>query len=172
MTQLPVPQKFLTCVEEVTLSGTSIKCHGAVVGSTLRSSSAQVDASTKGSRPVLPQKRLSCGSIGFALNKLRSACFASCVRCFSARAATVSCPRQPQARTPGANAKHATTSAADNFSASFMAPLVSDVLRVFRVLGVLSRTQATGRRVSPVTSHFITRSASAQSDARNRCDRK
>src|SRR6266849_2174243 len=107
VTHPPVPQKF-AAEPVVAPNGISMKCHGAVAGSLVRSSSAQVAASTIGSSPVSPQNRFNCGSIGFAVSSVSKACFASGVRCFSASAATVSCPRQPQARPAGAHAKYAT----------------------------------------------------------------
>jgi hypothetical protein len=89
-----------------------MKCQGAVAGSRPRSSSAQVEASTNGSRPVCPQYRLSCGSIGFAVNRASRACFAWGVRCFSAKAATAWWPRQPHAAARGAKTRPHNKSAA------------------------------------------------------------
>src|ERR1700752_4332173 len=49
--------------------------------------------------------------MGFAVSKASSACFAWGVRCFSANAATVSWPRQPQASAGGASISESTDDA-------------------------------------------------------------
>src|ERR1700730_5537869 len=115
-----------------------MKCHGAVAGSFVRSSSAHVAASTMGSSPVSPQNRFNCGSMGLEVSNASKACFASGVRCFSASAATVWCPWQPQPRTAGAKVREVNAKTAHAYAN----------LRFIGILLALPRSARGGQNVS------------------------
>jgi hypothetical protein len=88
--------------------GISTKCHGAVFGRTVRSSSAHVEESTKGSSPGSLQYRESAGLMGLSERILNAIARARGLRCASATKATIWWPLHPHPHAEGTAASAAT----------------------------------------------------------------